>query len=46
MGDIYENFEEYNLNKKCQILVEFDDMFTDAKNLRHQSQNVLSEVGN
>ena len=26
MIDIYKNIEEYNSNKKCKILVVFDDM--------------------
>ena len=26
MDDIYENIEEYNPNKKCKILIVFDDM--------------------
>ena len=29
MDDIYENIEEYNSNKKCKILIEFDDMVAD-----------------
>ena len=29
MDDIYENFEEYNPNKKCKILIIFDDMIDD-----------------
>ena len=26
MDDIYKNIEEYNLNKKCKMLIVFDDM--------------------
>ena len=26
MIDIYKNIEEYNSNKKCKILIVFDDM--------------------
>ena len=26
MDDIYKNIEEYNPNKKCRILIVFDDM--------------------
>ena len=29
MGDIYQNIEEYNPNKKRKILIIFDDMFAD-----------------
>ena len=27
MDDIYENIEEYNPNKKCQIMIVFDIIF-------------------
>ena len=26
MDEIYKNIEDYNLNKKCKILIAFDDM--------------------
>ena len=29
MGDIYNNIEEYNLNKKRKLLIVFDDMIAD-----------------
>ena len=29
MDDIYKNIEEYNPNKKCKILIIFDDMIAD-----------------
>ena len=29
MDDIYKNIEEYNSNKKCQILIAFDDVIAD-----------------
>ena len=29
MDDIYKNIEEYNPNKKCEILIVFDDMITE-----------------
>ena len=35
MENIYDNFDEYNPNKKCKILIVFDDMIanmvTDTK---------------
>ena len=37
--DIYKNIEEYNLNKKREILIVFDDMIADIssnKNLIQQ----------
>ena len=32
MDDIYKNIEEYNPNKKCKILIVFDDMTVDMVN--------------
>ena len=32
MDDIYKNIEEYNPNKKCKILIVFDDMIADMLN--------------
>ena len=29
MDGIYKNIEEYNPNKKCEILIVFDDMITE-----------------
>ena len=29
MNDIYRNIEEINPNKKCKILIAFDDMIAD-----------------
>ena len=29
MNDIYKNIEEYNANKKQEILIAFDDMIAD-----------------
>ena len=29
MNDIYKNFEEYNPNKKCNILIVVDDIVAD-----------------
>ena len=29
MDDIYQNIGEYNPNKKCKILIVFDDMIAD-----------------
>ena len=31
MTDVYENIDNYNLNRKIQILIVFDDMITDIK---------------
>ena len=36
MDDIYKNIDEYNPNKKCKILIVFDDMIADMlKNEKH-----------
>ena len=32
MEDIYKNIDEYNLGKKCEILIVFDDMIADMIN--------------
>ena len=32
MDNIYENFDEYNANKKCEILIVLDDMILDILN--------------
>ena len=32
MDDIYRNIEEYNTDKKCKILIEFDGMIADILN--------------
>ena len=32
MQDVYKNIEDYNLNKKCKILIVFDDMIADMIN--------------
>ena len=37
MDDIYENIEEYNPNKKCQIMIVFDIIFIDM--LSHRNFN-------
>ena len=29
MNDIFKNLEEYNTNKKCKILIVFDNMIVD-----------------
>ena len=32
MQDVYKNIEEYNIGKKCKILIVFDDMIDDMIN--------------
>ena len=32
MQDVYKNIEVYNPNKKCKILIVFDDMIADMIN--------------
>ena len=47
MDDIYENIEEYNPNKKLNILIVFDDMIVDMlnnKKLNPIELNYLVEV--
>ena len=43
MDDIYKNFEEWNTNKKCKILIVFDDMIADV--LSNKKRNpVVTEL--
>ena len=38
MNDIYKNFEEYNPNKKCNILIVVDDIVADMlSNIKTES---------
>ena len=49
MDDIYKNKKEYNPNKKCQILMVFDDLIADMlsnKKLNPTETNYLLEVEN
>ena len=39
MDDIYKNIEEYNPNKKCKILIVFDDMIADTFGHKKTSLN-------
>ena len=39
MDNIYKNIEEYNPNKKCKILIVFDDMIVDM--LSNKSVNSI-----
>ena len=40
MDDVYENIEDYNLNRKRKILIVFDDMIADIMtNKKFQSNN-------
>ena len=39
MDDIYKNIEEYNPNKKCKILIVFDDMIADM--LSNKKSNLI-----
>ena len=39
MDNIYKNIEEYNPNKKCKILIVFDDMIVDI--LSNKSVNSI-----
>ena len=32
MQDVYKNIEEYNLGKRCKVLIVFDDMIADTIN--------------
>ena len=40
MNGIYWNIEEYNLNKKCKILIAFNDTIADMINYKNFNQKV------
>ena len=47
MLDVYKNIEEHNLNRKCNVLIVFDDMISDMlsnKELNPIVTDFLSEV--
>ena len=47
MGDIYNDTEEYNQNKKCKIIIVFDNIIADMlsnKTLIQQQPNYLLKV--
>ena len=48
MDDIYENIREYNPDKKCKILIVFDDMIVDMLSNKKLNPTVseLIEVEN
>ena len=33
LDDIYKNIEEYSPNKKCKVLILFDNMITDMRSI-------------
>ena len=41
MQYVYKNIEEYNLGKKCKVLIVFDDMFGDMINNKKLSSNLV-----
>ena len=49
MPNIYENIEEYNLNKKLKIIIDFDEMIGDLprnKKLDPTVTELVIRVGN
>ena len=45
MDNIYKDIEEYNSNKKCEILVVFDDMIDNMLN-NEKLNPIVTEVKN
>ena len=43
MQDVFKNIEEYNLGKKCKVLIVFDDMIADMINNKKRNP-VLTEL--
>ena len=49
MQDVYKNIEEYNLGKKCKVLIVFNNMIADMinnKKLNLIATELLLEVEN
>ena len=44
MDDIYENIEEYKSNKKLKILIAFNDVIADIKNLDPMENKLFMRV--
>ena len=43
MVDIHKNIEEYNANKKCKIIIVFDDMIADMLSDKNRNP-IISEL--
>ena len=43
MGDVYENIDDYNLNRKRKILIVFDDMIADIMTNK-KFQSIIKEL--
>ena len=43
MYDVYKNIDEYNLNKKCKVLIIFDDMIANMINNKNLN-SILTEL--
>ena len=44
MQDVYKNIEEYNLGKKCKILIVFDDKIADIINNKTKLNTIVTEL--
>ena len=44
MQDVYKNIEEYNLGKKCTILIVFDDKIADIINNKTKLNTIVTEL--
>ena len=44
MQDVYKNIEEYNLGKKCKILIVFDDKIADMINNKTKLNTIVTEL--
>ena len=43
MQDVYKNIDEYNTDKKCKILIVFDDMIADMINSK-KLNSIVTEL--
>ena len=44
MDDICKNIEEYNSNKKCKVLIAFDDVIADMLSNKKKLRPILTEL--
>ena len=42
MQDVYENIDEYHIDKECKILIVFDDIIADMTNNKKLNSKVTA----
>ena len=46
MQDVYQNIVEYNISRKCDVLIVFDDMIADINSIKRLNRNYSLEEEN